>query len=159
VVWEVRKAVTTLHPLPLSSPPRKVRWGLILVESVIALNAVGGAVYGLAGAKDVPREWLEGTPFDSYVVPSLILLTGVGGGMAVAALSLLLRWHLAPEISIAAGAVLFGWIVTQVVIIVPDGGFSWLQPTMFAVGVLIAALGWRLRRERDVEGRSHGDSR
>jgi hypothetical protein len=97
--------------------------------------------------------------FDSYVVPSLILLIAVGGGTAAAALSLLRRWRRAPELSIAAGAVLVGWIATQVVIIVPDGGLSWLQPAMLAAALLVAALGWRLRRERDTsEGRSYGDN-
>ena len=47
--------------------------GLFLLEAFVALNAVGGALYGLLGADRVPRAWLEGSPFDSYVVPSLVL--------------------------------------------------------------------------------------
>ena len=39
-------------------------------------------------------------------------------------------------------------------IIVPHGGFSWLQPTMFAAGLLVAVLGRRLRR---IETRSPGE--
>ena len=128
---------------------------VVVIEVVVAVNAVGGAVYGLAGANNVPREWLDGTPFDSYVIPSLILLVGVGGGMSVAALALLTRLRYAAELSVAAGVILVGWIGTQVLIIVPDGGFSWLQPTMFAAGLLVAALGWRLRHEG---GGSHVDS-
>jgi len=126
--------------------PAQIRWPLVLIELVIAVNALGGAVWGLAGAENVPREWLEGTPFDSYLIPSLILLVGVGGGMTVAAVALLTRRCYAPELTIAAGLVLVGWIATQVMIIVPHGGFSWLQPTMFAAGLFVAALGWRLRR-------------
>ena len=137
------------------APAQTIRWLLVLIESVIAVNAVGGAVWGLAGAKNVPREWLEGTPFDSYVIPSLILLVGVGGGMTVAVLALLVRRRHAPELTIAAGLVLVGWIAAQVMIIVPRGGFSWLQPTMFAAGLLVAVLGWRLRRS---EVRSQGET-
>jgi peptidoglycan/LPS O-acetylase OafA/YrhL len=123
----------------------KTRIGLASLELVVALNAIGGAWYGLSGAPDVPREWLEGSPFDGYFVPSLILLVVVGGGMALALVAVLLRHPRAAELSTAAGLVLVGWIAVQVLIIVPKGGFSWLQPTMFAIGLVIAVLGRRLR--------------
>ena len=32
----------------------------------LALNAFGGGYYGMAGAKDVPVEWLEGSPFNNF---------------------------------------------------------------------------------------------
>lgn len=146
---------TTAQRFSLSPPTRRIRWLAVVIEVVVAVNAVGGAVYGLAGANNVPREWLDGTPFDSYVIPSPILLVGVGGGMSVAALALLTRRRYAAELTVAAGLILVGWIGTQVLVIVPDGGFSWLQPTMFAAGLLVAALGWRLRHEG---GASHVDS-
>lgn len=138
----------TAQHVTRSRPEWQARWLLIAVELVIAVNAVGGAVWGLAGAKNVPRQWLEGTPFHSYVIPSLILLVAVGGGMMMAALALVVRHRLAPEVSIAAAFVLVIWITAQVLIIVPDGGFSWLQPTMFVAALFIAELGWRLRRRR-----------
>lgn len=121
---------------------------LFTIEAIVAVNAFGGATWGLAGAKDVPREWLEGTPLDSYVVPSLILLIAIGGGMGAAATALLINHRRALELSIAAGLILIGWIVVQVLMIAPNGGVSWLQPTMFAAGVLVAALGWQLREAR-----------
>ena len=146
------------HPAVRTSLATR-RWLLFAIEVVVAVNAVGGAIWGLAGAKDVPREWLEGTPFDSYLVPSLILLIAIGGGMGAAATALLINHRFAPELSIAAGLILIGWIVVQVLMIAPNGGVSWLQPTMVAAGLLVAALGWRLRRVRDTtEGRNHLDS-
>ncbi len=126
---------------------RRIVWLLVAAEAIVALNAIGGAIYGLAGAENVPRDWLAGTPFSSYVVPSLILLVVVGGGMSLAAVALLARHRFAPELSVAAGLFLISWITAQVIIIVPDGGFSWLQPTMFAAGMAVATLGWELRRE------------
>ena len=124
------------------------RWLLVTIEAVVALNAVGGAYWGLAGAEDVPRKWLAGTPFDSYVVPSLILLVAVGGGMGAAATAQLVHHNLAPEASLGAGLTLMGWILVQVLLIAPNGGVSWLQPAMFAAGGLVAALGWQLRNAR-----------
>jgi hypothetical protein len=123
----------------------KTRFGLAALELVVLLNAIGGAWYGLAGAENVPREWLEGSPFDSYTVPSLILLVAVGGGMTAALVAVLLGHSRASDLSVAAGLVLLSWITVQVLIIVPRGGFSWLQPTMFALGLVIATLARRLR--------------
>jgi hypothetical protein len=142
-------------------PGPPTRLGLLALELVIASNAVGGAIYGLSGAPDVPPEWLEGTPFNSYVIPSVILLVAVGGGMAAAAAAVLLRWPRAAEASIAAGLTLVVWITAQVLIIVPDGGFSWLQPAMFVAGLLVAGLGWRLRCRMlpQVKGASPVDAR
>lgn len=135
---------TQAHPTVWKSVAAR-RWLLITTEVIVALNAVGGAIWGLRDAKDVPREWLEGTPFDSYVMPSLVLLIAIGGGMGAAVTALLINHRFAPELSIAAGLILIGWIVVQVLMIAPNGGVSWLQPTMLAVGALVAALGWQLR--------------
>ena len=140
------------------APRKPERLALLLLQGVIALNAVGGAVYGLAGAEAVPREWLEGTPFRSYLVPSLILLIGVGGGMAFAGILSLRDSIRAPEAAMAAGLVLVGWISVQVVVIVPEGGFSWLQPTMLVAGLLVFWLGLRLRRPR-ARGETQVDAR
>ena len=141
-------AVVTVMTTTASSatPPAAAwRWALVVTELIVALSAVGGSIYVLGGAPEWPREWLQGTPFDSYVVPGLTLLIAVGGSMTAAAVTLLSGNPRAPEMSIVAGIVLTGWITVQVLVIVPDGGFSWLQPTMFAVGVAVASIGWKLR--------------
>src|SRR3954453_17489242 len=41
---------------------RKEELAIAWVSAVTALNAVGGAWYGLSGAPAVPREWLQGSP-------------------------------------------------------------------------------------------------
>jgi hypothetical protein len=45
--------------------------------TVLALNAFGGGWYGMAGAEGIPLEWLQGSPFQSYFLPSLILFVVV----------------------------------------------------------------------------------
>ena len=136
--------MTALAHSHQSFSARSARRLLIVIELFIAVNALGGSIYGLAGAKSVPREWLEGSPFDSYVAPSLILLVAVAGGMTAAASALIVRHQRAAEVSIGAGLVLLGWIVAQVLII----PFSWLQPAFFAGGLVVIALGWWLRNRR-----------
>jgi hypothetical protein len=112
-----------------------------VLEIVVAANAVGGGIYGIAGAQGVPREWLDDSPFETYLVPSLVLLVVVGGSMAVAATALLTRRRHAPEISIGAGVILLAWLAIEVLVI----PFSWLQPIFLVVAILVIVLGFRIR--------------
>ena len=115
-----------------------VRRVLIALLVVGALNAFGGGIYGMTGARGVPLSWLERSPFESYFGPSLILFFVVGGWMAMAAAALLARFPAARAAALAAGVVLNGWIVVQVAMI---GWVSWLQPVSaaFGVGVIVLA--------------------
>jgi hypothetical protein len=71
------------------SPPARPahRAGCLLAFG--ALNAFGGGWYGLSGARGVPTEWLRGSPFRDYSVPSLLLLVVVGGSFLIAAIAAL----------------------------------------------------------------------
>jgi hypothetical protein len=123
-------------------------WTRVLLGALLAfgaLNAFGGGAYGLAGANGVPRQWLAGSPFTDYFVPSLILFGVVGGGLAVAAGLVLARHRLARAAGFAAAAVLFGWITVQVAII---GYVSWLQPATVAAALLVLVLTWLLQPRR-----------
>jgi hypothetical protein len=119
---------------------------LILLDAVIALNAIGGAIYGLSGAKDVPREWLEGSPFDSFLIPSLYLGIIVGGAHMLAAALLVRRDRRGRNMALAAAAILASWIAVQVAII---GYVSFLQPAMFVAAVAAAGLAMMLRDGRN----------
>jgi hypothetical protein len=119
---------------------RQAQLAVAGLAGVTAVNAVGGAVYGLSGAPAVPREWLRGSPFADYRVPSVILGTVVGGSAAAAAVG---AWRASPwsgRASVLAGAVLSGWIAAQLASI---GLRSPLQPAMAAVGVTLIGLGAR----------------
>jgi GrpB-like predicted nucleotidyltransferase (UPF0157 family) len=107
----------------------------------IALNAFAGGVYGMAGAPAVPREWLAGSPFESYRVPSLILIIAVGGSHLAAAAAVLHGSRRARTLTVLAGAILAVWITVQVALI---GYVSWLQPAMAVVAVLTMVLSRRL---------------
>lgn len=119
------------------------RIALIVIQVLVMLNAFGGGFYGLAGAKDVPLSWLDGSPFDSFFVPSLFLFVVIGGGMLVATLVWWRKSSLAPWVSLAMGALLMLWIVAQVAII---GYVSWMQPVSFVAGAAIVALAGVLLR-------------
>ena len=107
------------------------------VLALLALNAVGGAVYGMAGASGVPRAWLDGSPFTSFLVPSLFLLVAVGGSAAVASFGVLSWARWARPAAMLAGATAVVWIGVQVAVI---GFVSWLQPVVALAGAMILSL-------------------
>jgi hypothetical protein len=123
---------------------------LILIQLLVMLNAFGGGLYGLAGAKDIPMFWLDGSPFHSFFIPSLFLFVVIGGGMLVATIVWLRKSRLAPWVSLSMGALLMLWIVVQVAII---GYVSALQPISFVAGAAIAALACVLLRAERREAR------
>jgi hypothetical protein len=113
------------------------RWALGAVEGMVAVSAAGGAMYGLSGAEGVDTAWLQGSPFSSYVIPSLVLLIAVGGSAAAALAGLLRGSRRAPPLAVCAGAILVGWIAVEVIWI----PFSPLQPACLLAGLAMIALG------------------
>ncbi len=133
--------MTPESPATLASAGSRRRdVALGVLDAVVGVNAIGGAAYALGGAKDWPREWLDGTPFTTYRVPGLILGLVHAPINLWAANQLLRRRPRATLAALAAGAVQVGWIVIQARLI---GVRSFLQPLLGAVGVvsLAAAVG------------------
>jgi len=126
--------------------PTAVRYSLGGLLTFGALNALGGGYYGLTGAVGVPTEWLEGSPFADYFVPSLILLVVVGGSFIVAAITVFARLRGDRVAVFVVAFIVLGWLTVQMSII---GYVSWMQPATAIAGLLILILGSQLpRRER-----------
>jgi hypothetical protein len=127
-----------------------IRYALGGLLSFGALNAFGGGYYGLSGANGVPPEWLDGSPFSDYTIPSLILFIVVGGSFLVATVAVLARARIARASAFAAGAVVLVWIAVQLAII---GYVSWMQPTTAVGGLVVLVLAWMLpRADTSLEG-------
>jgi len=116
---------------------KRTKIAIITIQLLVMLNAFGGGYYGLSGAPGVDPAWLDGTPFNSYFVPSLFLFTVIGGGMAAATAAWILKSRVAPWLSLAMGVTLMSWIVVQVAMI---GYVSWMQPVSFVAGAAVATL-------------------
>jgi hypothetical protein len=108
--------------------------------ALLGLGAVGGGIGivmkpdGSAMAWDV--KMLAGSPFSDFLVPGLILLGLFGvGSFAVVVLGLA-RFRIAPFLAFAIGCGQMIWITVELAIL---GELSFLHPTMFAVGLAIAA--------------------
>jgi hypothetical protein len=62
-----------------------VRRALLGAEVFVGLNAVAGGVGLIVNGLGIPKDQLAGTPFDSFLIPGLLLSIVVGGSMLGAA--------------------------------------------------------------------------
>jgi hypothetical protein len=116
-----------------------IRYLLGVLLGFGAINAFAGGYYGLSGAPGVPLDWLAGSPFKNYFIPSVILLVVVGGALSFAAVALLARARLARVSAVVAGMLVLVWIAVQLAII---GYVSWMQPATLVAGILVLMLAW-----------------
>ena len=135
------KATVTISPRRLTAPLRvRRRWALAALGAMVGVNALGGMAYALGGAKRVPPQWLDGTPFGSYVVPGLYLGVVVGGSCLTAAYAAVRDHDGARVAALASSAAMVSWIAAQVAMI---GYRSPLQPLIAATGLAVAYLAAR----------------
>ena len=118
-----------------------IRYTLGSLLILVAVNAFGGGVYAMTGAKNVPVEWLKGSPFHTYFIPGFILFVCVGGSSLIAAIALFKRHHLERKAAFSCGIITFIWISVQLAII---GYVSWLQPATVIAALLIFIVTWLL---------------
>lgn len=117
---------------------------LLWVQGFVAVTALLGGIALILGAVapalssvlSPPIEYLDGSPFASYLIPGL-LLAGLLGGIHIVAFVAVLRRHpLDAVLSAAAAFATLIWIFVQTVYI----PFSFLQAVYFAAGLLELGL-------------------
>lgn len=132
-----------------TAAPRTVAvWILIVLLFVQAVGAIGGgAVLVISPDGDImhmPTSQLDGSPFDSFLIPGLILLIVLGIAPLVAGVGLLLRRAWAWWLAGVVGCGLLVWIAVEMTII----DYDWLQPAYFGMGlaIILACLPPSVRR-------------
>lgn len=118
-----------------------VRYTLGVLLLFVALNAFAGGYYGLTGAENVPTEWLKGSPFRNYFIPSLVLFALVGGSALFAAITVFQKNRISRYTAFICGIIILLWLIVQVAII---GYVSWMQPTTATAAIIILFLTWQL---------------
>jgi hypothetical protein len=127
------------------------RFTIIGLALFIAVSGAAGAIGLIGGGLPFPPEWLEGTPFSSYVGPGLILGVIVGGSALVAAALTVLGHPLAIRATVAAGAIQLGWILGEVLLVGTHGALMlWLQIVYGAAGAVLALVALDLLRRSPV---------
>ncbi|MDO8898824.1 MAG: hypothetical protein Q7V19_14335 [Bacteroidales bacterium] len=124
-----------------------LRYTLGTLLAFLALNAFGGGYYGISGAEGVSIELLDGSPFESFLIPSLILFIVVGGSALFASIAVFAGSKIARTASFANVIIVFGWLSVQVAII---GYISWMQPTTALLALVILVLTWFLPKRQFV---------
>ncbi|NNH03751.1 hypothetical protein HLA99_07815 [Microbacterium ulmi] len=89
------------------------------------------------GGAGVPLQWLDGTPFDSFVWPGLVLGVIVGGSQALAVVAQHRRLRVAWGLHAAAGLVMMIWIFVEIALMLV---WSPLQGVYFATGLVQTVL-------------------
>ncbi len=123
---------------------RAARITLIVLHGFVALTAIGGGVALVVGSSSPeaatvltpPDDYLAGSPFDSYLVPGIVLGLVLG---SVHVVGLVAQWRdgpLAAAFSAAAGFATLIWIFVQMIYI----PFSPLQLAYFAFGLAVCGL-------------------
>jgi hypothetical protein len=116
--------------------------------TVLGIGALAGGI-ALAARPDgsvmhFDVGMLAGSPFADYFIPGLILGGLFGVGSFVVAVLGVRGSRIAPVLAFAIGCGQMIWIVVELVVI---REFSFLHPTMFGIGLVIAAAslawGWR----------------
>jgi hypothetical protein len=128
---------------PSKSLHKGLRYTLGTLLLLVAVNALGGGYYGMAGAKDVPTEWLQGSPFRNYFIPGIILFLVVGGSSFIAAVAVFRRHRIAFKAAFTCAMIIVVWLSGQITII---GYVSWMQPATAVASLLILILTWVLSK-------------
>ena len=151
---------TYAHPPLLAIPRPELHAAGKVAIALLAFLGIGALAGGIALASrpdgsvmHFDTALLAGSPFSDFLVPGLVLggLFGMGS-LAVVVLGLR-RARIAPFLAFAIGCAQMLWIVIELAIIKE---LSFLHPTMFLVGLVIAAAsvrwgrptfeGWRANR-------------
>jgi hypothetical protein len=131
------------------------------ILSIALLVLIGGAA--MAGGASLvlvpsgngiglPLNLLEGTLFENYLIPGLVLFFGIGVCSIVTALLVVLRSSYATRLTVLQGAIICCWIVVQVVII------NTLNPIQIAVGAIgftVFFLGLLQQEEESMANRNN----
>lgn len=115
---------------------------LIIIEFFNGLSGLAGG-YGLiadpsAASLGMELSWLESTPFNTYLIPGIVLLAFNGLGNIIAAILSLRKNKYMNEVAVLFGFGMMIWIVSQVLWI---GYKNFLQPLYFTTGLMQASLG------------------
>jgi hypothetical protein len=138
---------------PAIRPLSRLAKATFCLEIVLSVGALGGGAALILGPRGeilpLPLSALLGSPFNSYLIPGLILFSVLGMGPLGAAFLVWRRHELAPVAAFIAGTALLIWVAVQIAII----GYSNeppLQPLYLVLGTALTALGlgWLFRTTR-----------
>ena len=122
----------------------------ILILILLIITAVSASVAGFLFIIDpsgsligLSVEYINNSPFDSFLIPGIVLLVANGVLNFFAAIYLFLNKINSEFIVIIQGVILCGWIIIQVMMV---SEINILHITMFTIGILLILGGLILKK-------------
>ena len=143
------------QPQPAALRTRPTRWLLATLCLATGVTAVAGGI-GLVASPDgallqLPGSTLVHSPFSTFVVPGLLLLLVVGISNVIAGWFAMRDRLNANAWAFAGGAVLLGWIVTEMAML---RTINVLQVLCFGISVVIMMEALRRRLDERIDAAS-----
>ena len=126
---------------------RQMHWlrrSLLWISSFVALTSIPGGMALTAGLESgrIPLVWLAHSPFESYVVPGLLLSLLVGGSASLAVAKLYVGDRLSGFFAAAAGTILFIYILAEVLMLDQNPpGPTWIEWFYMMLGISLVLFG------------------
>ena len=96
---------------------RYIRIGVGLATGLISLTALAGGISMFMGSDEYgfPLNWLDGSIFSSYLIPSLALGILVGGSCLTASITNFMHRRISIPISVFAGLMLCSFVIVEII--------------------------------------------
>ena len=119
---------------------------LFILVTFIAITSILSGLLMISnpdgGLMNLTLSLLDGTPFQNFMIPG-ILLTGIVGGVNLVAVFFNMQRHSNRyNWAIAGGMVISGWIIIQMLLI---HAARWLHFIYLGIGLLIILIAYQLK--------------
>lgn len=115
----------------------KTRIAIAVLDGFLSITALAGAMIVIP---TLPRDMLAGSVFPDFLLPGLALGVLVAGSALVAAVAVMF-W---PRLGAAVAMISALMIVVFELVEITTIGYHWLQVAYIVLGLVIAALGFRV---------------
>jgi len=144
IVSSDRIPLTIYNKKDSSAKMKKILIGILLLQGISAI--FGGVELVRTNGMGMPISWLANSPFNSFLIPGLILMIIVGGTSLSACYLLINNNKYQYESSAIAGFGIQIWIFVQIYLIQQG---SLLQAIYFSSGIIILILTIRLLKTKN----------
>ena len=119
---------------------------LFILVSFIAVTSTLSGLLMISnpdgGVLNLPRSLLDGTPFNDFLIPGILLTGAVGFVNLLAVFYNLQRHPNRYNWAIAGGMMIGGWIVAQMILIQT---IHWLHIVYLGIGLLVILIAYQLK--------------
>ncbi|XOV92244.1 MAG: hypothetical protein ACFHWX_18795 [Bacteroidota bacterium] len=129
-----------------------IRAFVIILLVLLGISAVGGGLVLIldpsGGLMHLPIGFLETTPFDSYLLPGIVLVIVNGIPSLVISITMIRSKRSFPMLIFIQGSILVGWLTIQLMMN-KEFFYAPMHYLCYTIGILLLTLGFWLRNSKD----------